>query len=354
LSVRVVYSDTHAQHAPEHDVQAGLAAPHVEQPARVERILEALSNDGSFRLEQQTEHGVGPIEAVHDGGLIAFLRDAWQGWRAAGATAEMFPDTILHPGLREGMDPRANEPATPVAQLGFWCFDTGTPIMPGTYPAARGAVDVALTAMDLVLNGERIAYGLCRPPGHHAAHSVYGGFCYFNNAAIAAQYAVQRTGARVAVLDLDYHHGNGIQQIFYQRSDVLFVSLHADPGRAYPYFTGSAAETGAGPGLGATRNIALPVGATDQLYLSALDDALEALIRFAPALTIVSLGLDTYAQDPLGDFSLSTPVYAECGRRAASAANRLVVLQEGGYYLPRLGENVRQWLVGAESTYRIE
>ena len=154
------------------------------------------------------------------------------------------------------------EPSAPIGRLGYWCFDTGTPIVPGTYGAARSAVDVALTATDLVLGGEPAAYGLCRPPGHHAAHALYGGFCYFNNAAIAAEYAVRQTGGKVAVLDLDYHHGNGTQQIFYRRADVLYVSLHADPRRAYPYFTGHADETGAGAGLGATHNIPLPVDLT--------------------------------------------------------------------------------------------
>jgi acetoin utilization deacetylase AcuC-like enzyme len=247
------------------------------------------------------------------------------------------------------MNPSVPEPRTPIGQLGYWCFDTGTPILAGTYAAARAAVDVALTAAEMVLNGEPIAYGLCRPPGHHAAHSVYGGFCYFNNAAIAAQLVLQQTGERVAVLDVDYHHGNGTQQIFYQRGDVLYLSLHADPERAYPYFTGHPDETGTGAGLGTTLNITLPVSTTNEHYLSALDQALSVLIRFAPAITIVSLGMDTYGQDPLGDFSLTTPVYAECGRRTAMAAGRLIVLQEGGYYLPHLGENVRQWLLGAES-----
>jgi acetoin utilization deacetylase AcuC-like enzyme len=176
---------------------------------------------------------------------------------------------------------------------------------------------------------------------------VCGGFCYFNNAAIAAEYVARQTGGRVAVLDVDYHHGNGTQQIFYARSDVLYVSLHADPAYAYPYFVGHADETGSGPGSGTTLNIPLPPGTGDDQYLMALDRALEALIAFTPVATVVSLGMDTYARDPLGDFSLTTSVYYELGRRVGSAASRLVILQEGGYYLPDLGENVRQFLRGA-------
>jgi acetoin utilization deacetylase AcuC-like enzyme len=350
--MRVVYSQKHRLHDPEHDVQAGVPVRQLEQPARAERILEALVADGGFDIGPPTEHGTAPIEAVHAPGLIAFLTEAWQAWRATAAEPEMFPDTVWHPGLRDGLDSRSPEPSSPIGRLGYWCFDTGTPIVPGTYEASSSAVDVALTAADLVLGGDRVAYGLCRPPGHHAGHSVYGGFCFFNNAAITADYLVKHTGGKIAVLDLDYHHGNGTQQIFYRRDDVLYVSLHGDPLRAYPYFTGYADETGAGRGRGTNLNIPLPVGTTNDRFLSALDQALEVVTGFAPTLTVVSLGMDTYGQDPLGDFSLTTPVYRETGRRVAGALGPLVVLQEGGYYLPHLGENVRQWLAAAQPGQR--
>jgi acetoin utilization deacetylase AcuC-like enzyme len=352
--VRVVYSERHRLHNPEHDIQGGIPCEQSERPARAEAILQALVDDGSFRIETPTDHGRAPIEAVHAAGLIDFLENAWHILRTASSAPEMFPDTLLHPGLRDGIDSRAPEPTVPIGKLGYWCFDTGTPIVPGTYAAARSAVDVALTATDLVLRGQAVVYGLCRPPGHHAAHALYGGFCYFNNAAIAAEYAVRQTGGKVAVLDLDYHHGNGTQQIFYRRADVLYVSLHGDPRRAYPYFTGHADETGAGPGLGTTHNIPLPVGLNNDDYLSSLNVALERVVRFAPDLTLVSLGIDTYGQDPLGDFSLTTPVYAECGGRVMTAVKRVVVLQEGGYYLPHLGENVRQFLLAARAVQGVQ
>jgi acetoin utilization deacetylase AcuC-like enzyme len=350
FSMRVVSSPRHRLHAVQHDVQAGVAVRHWEQPARVERILEALGQDGAFRVEPPTEHGLAPIQAVHARGLIDYLAEAWQDWQGAQEAppaAEMFPDTIIHPALREGMDVQAREPRSPIGRLGYWVFDTGTPIVAGTYAAARAAVDVALSAADLLLAGETCVYGLCRPPGHHAARSVCGGFCYLNNAAITADYLARHTGERVAILDVDYHHGNGTQQIFYDRSDVLYVSLHGDPVRAYPYFLGHADETGSGPGQGTTFNIPLPAGTTDAQYLTALDRALEALTAFAPFTTVVSLGMDTYGQDPLGDFGLTTAVYYTCGRRIAAATGRLVIVQEGGYYLPDLGDNVRQWLRGA-------
>jgi acetoin utilization deacetylase AcuC-like enzyme len=347
--VRVVHGDNHRLHDPRHDIQGGVPADMVERPTRAERILAALAADTNFQFEPPTEHGVAPIEAVHAPGLIAFLRETQP---APGF--ELFPDTFLHPRLHEGMLPTRLEPQDQTGKLGWWCFDTGTPILDGTYAAAREAVDIALTAADLALRGEPVVYGLCRPPGHHAARSVFGGFCYFNNAAIAANELTLRTGGPVAILDLDYHHGNGTQQIFYAREDVLYVSLHADPIRAYPYFSGHADETGSGVGLGRTRNFPLPAATSDADYLVVLDRALEIVHHYAPEMTIVSLGMDTYARDPLGDFALTTPVYAECGRRVSALGQKLIILQEGGYYLPDLGDNVRQFLLGCLPADRIE
>jgi acetoin utilization deacetylase AcuC-like enzyme len=321
----------------------------VERAPRAERILETLRKDPAFEVRSPTEHGMLPIEAVHAPGLIAFLQDASD---TATATTELFPDTFLHPALRADMPAARHEPTDLTGRLGWWCLDTGTPVVSGTFQAACTAVDVALTAADLVLGGEPVVYGLCRPPGHHAAHSMYGGFCYFNNAAVAAEYLLRKTHGKIAILDLDYHHGNGTQQIFYAREEVLYVSLHADPRRAYPYFSGHADETGSGPGLGSTHNIPLPAATMDAQYLSALDRALEVLDRFSAELTVVSLGIDTYVHDPLGDFALTTPVYAECGRRLAAVSPRALVLQEGGYYLPSLGDNVRVFLSGWSNTLR--
>jgi acetoin utilization deacetylase AcuC-like enzyme len=209
-------------------------------------------------------------------------------------------------------------------------------------------VDVALTTADLVLGGELAAYGLCRPPGHHAARSMYGGYCFFNNAAIAAEAIVGATGQRVAILDLDYHHGNGSQQIFWRRGDVRYVSLHADPDYDYPYFLGRADETGEADGAGENLNLPLPPGTTDEAYLAALDRALEAISVVPGSVVVVSLGFDTYRDDPIGTFALTTAVYHEVGRRVAGIGRRLVILLEGGYHRPTLGENTRAWLRGAD------
>ncbi|MFL5669815.1 MAG: histone deacetylase family protein, partial [Chloroflexota bacterium] len=252
----------------------------------------------------------------------------------------------------EGMSPEflASRPETRNAggRAGWWGLDTANPLVAGTAGAAHAAVDVALTAADLVLGGEQAAYGLCRPPGHHAGRSMAGGYCFFNNAAIAAEAIARATGERVAILDVDYHHGNGTQQIFWRRGDVRYVSIHADPDSDYPYFLGRGDETGEGDGAGENLNIPLPAGTTDEGYLGAVDRALEAIADTPGSIIVVSLGFDTYGLDPIGTFALTTGVYHEIGRRTAALGRRLVIVQEGGYHRPSLGENARAWLRGVE------
>jgi acetoin utilization deacetylase AcuC-like enzyme len=345
--MRCVYSPAHLLHHPEHEVQLGSKVAAHEVPARAEMIRSALERDGGFEFSGPRDHGTKPIVEVHEQGLLRYLENAWSEWRAFSEVPEFWPDTILHPALLDGMG-EAPEPTGQAARLGYWCFETMTPLTPGVYPAARAAVDVALTAADLVLTGDEIAYGLCRPPGHHAVRSAYGGYCYLNNAAVAAQYLHGSTGERVAVLDVDYHHGNGIQQIFYGQESVLYVSLHGDPNHAYPYFTGFADETGAGKGEGANLNLPLPRGCTAERYFTALERALDVVDASGSPIVVVSLGLDTYGGDPIADFSLTTAHLHEMGRRVGSLRSKLVVLQEGGYRISRLGANACQWLRGAE------
>jgi acetoin utilization deacetylase AcuC-like enzyme len=317
-----------------------------ELPKRAEVIRATLEDDARFTFVDPTRHGTEPVEAVHDPGLVEHLASAWQRVAAqVEGTAEVMPDTFLHPALREGMGP-APLPADAVAGLGAWVFDTATPLVEGTYVAARASADIALTALDLVLAGDGITYGLCRPPGHHATRSAYGGYCYFNNAAIAAQAAIDAGAARVTVLDVDYHHGNGTQQIFYGRGDVQYVSLHADPNRAYPYFVGYADETGTGRGEGTTLNLPLPPDVDDERYLATLDHALMAIDAFEPEVLVVSLGVDTYRLDPICDLQVTTEGFAEQGRRIALLGKPTAVVQEGGYHVPDLGTNVHAFLAG--------
>lgn len=349
--MRVVYSPLHLGHDITTQTFLGVQIPANEVAARAERIRETLLADGGFELGEPTEHGADPILAVHDPGLLRFLQQAWpEARRQHHPHDHLTPETISTVGLTEGMSARFRRESPKIeGRAGYWALDTSTPIVAGTYAASRAAVDVALTTVDLVLDvGEHAAYGLCRPPGHHAARSMYGGFCYFNNAAVAAQEIARRTGEHVSILDIDYHHGNGTEQIFWRRGDVLYVSLHAAPDRQYPFALGWEDETGEGDGEGANLNLPLPAGCTNAQYLAALDCGLERIAREAGSVVVVSLGLDTYGQDPIGDFALTTDVYHEVGRRCAALGRRLVILAEGGYYLPALGENARTFLRGVE------
>jgi acetoin utilization deacetylase AcuC-like enzyme len=352
--MQVVYSPRHLAHDIDTETFMGIGIPANEVAERAERIRDALTADGGFTFVDPTDHGEAPITAVHDEGLVRFLEVAWSEVRAqmiprAFLSADTYPNVAMFEGMSPDAVARlAREPAHVGGRAGFWGLDSAAPLVAGTYDAARAAVDVALTTMDLVLGGATTAYGLCRPPGHHAARSMYGGYCFFNNAAIVAHAIAAQTGERVAILDIDYHHGNGSQQIFWRRGDVRYVSIHADPERAYPYFLGRADETGEGDGAGENRNIPLRAGATNADYLEAADRAIDEIAAVPGSIVVVSLGFDTYGLDPIGDFALTTDVYHEVGRRVAALGRRLVVLQEGGYHRPSLGENARAWLRGAE------
>ncbi len=352
--MQVVYTPAHLGHDIALETYMGVPVPANEVAERAERIRTALEADGGFAFAAPTEHGEEPITAVHDAGLVRFLEIAWSELRAQGIprsflAADTYPNVAMFEGMGEETLPRMRrEPSQIGGRSGFWGLDTAAPLVAGTYVAARGAVDVALTTVDLVLGGERLAYGLCRPPGHHAARSMYGGYCFFNNAAVAAEAMVRATGERVAILDVDFHHGNGTQQIFWRRGDVRYVSIHAHPDRQYPFFLGRADETGEGPGSGENLNIPLDAGTSNEAYLRAVDQALESIAAVPGSVLVVSLGFDTYGLDPIGDFALTTDVYHEIGRRVADLGRRLVILQEGGYHRPSLGENARAWLRGAE------
>ena len=348
--MKVVYSLRHRAHHPQRELESSGFQDPFERPERAEIIRAALAADGGFEFVAPDDRGTAPIEAVHDPGLVAFLETAWEEYQQRFPdTHDVIPDVFALPAIREGMGAIA-EPTEIAMRLGWWCYETTTPLTHGTYDAARSSVDVALTAAELVASGaERSAYGLCRPPGHHAARAVYGGYCFFNNAAIAAQHIVETTGAKVTVLDVDYHHGNGTQQIFYDRADVQFVSIHADPRRAYPYLTGHSDETGAGDGAGTTVNMPLEEGIEDDDYLDVLESACHQVDEFAPDIVVVSLGLDTYWDDPICDFNLSTDGFEACGKLVGELGRRVVVLQEGGYATDELGENARRWLRGLDA-----
>ena len=352
--MKAVYTSAHLRHDVTHETYLGIAIAANEVTERAENIRRSLEADGGFELVGPTEHGLDPILAVHDPGLVRFVETAWADVRdqkvdRSFLVADTYPVRAMFEGMSDEALARLREPVAVGGRTGWYGLDSSNPLVEGTWDAARGAVDVALTAVDLVLDGgERAVYGLCRPPGHHAARAMAGGYCFFNNASIAADSIARQTGEHVAILDVDVHHGNGTQQIFWRRGDVLYASIHADPAHLYPFFLGYADEIGEGPGAGSNFNQPLPAGTGDEPYLAAIDRALEVIDQTSGDVLVVSLGFDTYREDPIGTFALTTPAYHEIGRRVASLGRRLVILQEGGYHRPSLGDNARAWLRGAE------
>ncbi len=336
--MKFVWSPKHARHRPRTFLLRGRPAPSPERPERVDRLKAAALAAGLVPVEA----GRFPrahILAVHHPDYLAFLETAHARWRMLGEAApEVIPN--VHPQRRPGRRPRHV-----VGQAGWYLADTACPIGEGTFEAAIAAVETALTAADLLLAGEREAYALCRPPGHHAFPGMAGGFCYLANTAIAAEYLRRRKG-RVAILDIDVHHGNGTQEVFYRRGDVLTLSIHADPDAYYPFFWGYADERGEGAGDGANRNWPLPVGASGDLWLAALGEALREVERFAPAALVVALGLDVHEEDPLRGMRIGLDGLREAGRRIGTRPEPVLLVQEGGYPQPALGACLGAFLEG--------
>ncbi len=300
--------------------------------AVVEAGLGSVSTPGDFGLE--------PIADVHRHEMLTLLQTAYDRFLLEAGAEPAIPNTfsVRHMLRRHSQ--------TILGLLGQYCYDTSSPIFKDTWDAAYWSAQTALSAAALVTAvGEQTAYALCRPPGHHAATDMFGGFCYLNNAAIAANWMVQQ-GQRVAILDVDYHHGNGTQAIFYGRAEVLFCSLHADPFKEYPYYWGFADEYGRGAGKGYNFNFPLPPGTEEAAYLAALGQALTRIRAFVPDALVVSLGVDTAVGDPVGSFRLEQESYGRIGAQIAQLNLPAVVVQEGGYLLPTLGHNVVAFLQG--------
>lgn len=288
------------------------------------------------------DFGLAPIVEVHRHDFVDFLQTAHTRFVAETGRNVAQPDAFSI-----GRRPR-HKPVSIWGLLGYYCFDVGSPIFAGTWDAAYWSAQTAVTTAAAVYNGEKVAYALCRPPGHHAAADMYGGFCYLNNAAIATQWLVEE-GQRVAILDLDYHHGNGTQEIFYGRADVLTCSIHADPLHEYPFYWGFADEYGVGAGENHNFNFPLPVGTREPAYLVALDIALRRIRAFVPDCLVISFGADTLDGDPVGGFKLTVESYGRIAARVAALDLPLVVIQEGGYLLSQLGDAVVSFLRGLET-----
>lgn len=335
-------SEAHRQHHPRqpfHDREGLMAPPEV--PERAERIRAAIDAAG-FPVEAPAAHDLEPVLRVHTDDYVSFLEHAHARWRKATGAP---PDGEAVPYARAIRGQPHETPRPVIADLGWYSHDNDA-ILAGTWAAAVGAVDVTLSAWEAVADGRTTAtYALARPPGHHAAVDSYAGYCFLNNAAIAAQAWADR-GARVAILDVDYHHGNGTQQIFYERDDVCFVSLHADPADEYPFFLGNASERGTGRGVGFTHNFPLPLGTAWDAYGPALDAAANAITSFGPDALVVSLGVDTAAEDP-DSFRIVADDFTRIGAAIGGLRLPTLLVQEGGYELSVIGRNVVNVLRGA-------
>ncbi len=317
ITIPVVYSEDHYLHDPKFEIYDGMKEPYAEKPERLTSIMSSLKKEG-VAVVIPSKFPVSHIENLHQKAYIQFIKNR---------SEKLEEQAVLYPS--------------------YFLMDTYTPITSGTYQAALSSVNTVLTGAQLLIQGERAVYSLCRPPGHHAEHKAMGGYCYFNNAAIAAEY-LSKIG-KVAILDIDFHHGNGTQQLFFERDDVLYVSLHADPVVRFPYSSGFVEEIGSGTGKGYTRNYPLSLGTNDETYLSVLRAALADVKKFNPDFLVVSLGFDTYEKDPIGGFALSLPFYITIGEEIAALALPILFVQEGGYFVPDLGKMAVNFLHGVQS-----
>lgn len=338
--MKAVYSDKHSAHDPQFYLVRGQIRKTTEQPERAVRLLKGL-NDGKHTLVAPTEFGQGPRARVHSPEYLRFLETAWEEWiKLPDYGTEMIPN--IHPNRVPG-----SYPSHIVGKLGWHTVDTSAPIGPGTWAGACVATDIAVTAAQMVMDGEDAVYALCRPPGHHAYRDLAGGFCFMNNSAIAAEH-LRTKHERVAILDVDVHHGNGTQGIFYARPDVLTVSIHADPTGYYPFAWGYANEKGEGNGLGTNLNIPLAIGTGDDGFIDALAVAEKTIKSFAPTALVLALGLDASEHDPLAALKVTTPGFNRIGAAVARMGLPTVIVQEGGYLSDILGANLTSTLAGFE------
>jgi len=342
--MRTIYSDRHRLHVSPGEFGFGAVVPAFEKPERADIILARIREVSLGDVLSPDEFPLECVSAVHAPFLIDFLQGAHAEWSALNRSGAAYPITWAGGGLR-----RDRTGGSVDTKLARYCIDAATPITATTWQAALGSANCALTAAARIVKGDP---ALCRPPGHHAGIDHYGGYCFLNNAAIAAQYLRDRGIQKVAIVDVDYHHGNGTQHIFYKRGDVFFVSIHADPDFDYPFLLGYGDEKGAGPGEGANLNLPLPDGAGWDRWAEALQEALAAVRRFAPEAVIVSLGVDTYRNDPICRFKLDTEHYPRIGEQLATLGLPTVFVMEGGYAVAELGVNVVNVLQGFEAAAR--
>jgi acetoin utilization deacetylase AcuC-like enzyme len=336
--MKVIFSSEQMAHNPKTYLSSGEPAPNPEVPARAEHLLAAALEIG-LEEESPLDYGDDVLLSVHTSRYLSFLQNIHKRWsHIDGASEEVLPN--VHPISRED-----GYPKSAVGQVGFHVYDASCPVTADTWHAARWSAMTAVHAARQVIAGESACYALARPPGHHASQDVAGGFCYFNNCAIAAQQLLEKFD-RVAIIDVDVHHGNGTQRIFYDRNDVLTLSIHADPIRFYPFFWGYAEETGHGEGEGYNVNLPLSRGTEDKDYLQVLEAALSRMASFSPQAIVVALGLDAHEDDPFRGMRITTRGFGEIGEQLGATGLPVVLVQEGGYLSDQLGASLTCFLSG--------
>jgi acetoin utilization deacetylase AcuC-like enzyme len=338
--MKTIYTENHRFHAPAIEVTGGKQHPCFEKPERAFFVLEAVRDRKLGSVLPPDSMLEDRFSALHEPAYISFLKTAHAEWRKAGYEGDAFAYAynVQHPGF--------TPPVHIDGKMGYYTGDGTVPLTETSWRAIADSARVALTAQKIVAAGEKSAFALCRPPGHHATRAAASGYCFINNAALAAQGFLDDGAGRVAVLDVDYHHGNGTQDIFYDRDDVLFVSLHADPSMEYPYFAGYANETGRGKGEGYNLNYPLPFGTDYPAYAGVLAQALAAVRNYGPDALVVSLGVDTYEKDPISKFRLASPDYLKMGKAVAGLKLPTLFVMEGGYAIADVGVNVANVLQG--------
>ena len=331
------YNHLHAQHHGKVEMFRGALVPCFELPARADHVLAEMQQRKLGTVQNPQSFDDSALTAIHSPRYLKFLSTAWDQWLAldpANADRDILPSVWPTRTFRTDV-----EPDNFTAKVGLYSFDAGSPFTAGTWVAARAGADCALSAAQQIVNGDRASFALSRPPGHHAGADFFGGYCFLNNAAIAAQQLRHAGMKKVAVLDVDYHHGNGTQAIFYDRPDVFFASIHADPRSEYPFYLGHADEQGQGAGLGANLNLPLPRGTDYAVWGQALQTAVAAIQTWGADAVVVSLGLDTFEGDPIAGFVLKSDDYLRMGERLAKMGLPTVLVFEGGYAVEEVGIN---------------